>query len=187
MKADFKVIAIAKDTTNFLVEDNMGLVRAVVSKFFRGSGIEDSELYSAGCVGLVAAARTFDASKSKFSTWATRIITQHVINELRRNKADKSVPLSSLEQSDADAVLEDRRSSDLPLHLMKFVTNEDSSETKSESENRRILMDCFLGERSFSEIGRELGISREAVRKRAQKAIERIRIKNSEVFGEYMA
>lgn len=181
------MIAIAKDTTNFLVEDNMGLVKAVVSKFFRGSGIEDSELYSAGCVGLLAAARTFDSSKSKFSTWATRIITQHVIGELRRRKGDKSVPLSSLDDADVDSILEDRRTAGLPLHLVKFVTNKDSSETKSESENRRILLDCFLGERSFSEVGRELGISREAVRKRVQKAIERIRSRNSEAFGEYMA
>ena len=181
------MIAIAKDIADSLVEDNIGLVRAVVSKFFRGSGLEDSDLYSAGCVGLVSAARTYNPSKSKFSTWATRIITQNVINEIRRGRNNnKSIPLSSLDDSEAEACLEDRSPEGLPSHLVGLVTREDKSETKSESENRKILLDVFLGERSLADIGRELGISREAVRKKTQKAISRIRNRNARAFEEYM-
>lgn len=180
------MIALAKNIECSRAEDNLGLVRAVVSKFFRGSGMEDSELYSAGCVGLVEAARTFDPCKSKFSTWATRIITQHVINEIRRGRNEhRSVPLSSLDDDQAEACLEDRRTDGPPSHLVGMLTKSDNSETKSESENRRILLDVFLGERSFADIGRELGISREAVRKKTQKAIDRIRIRNAGVLGEY--
>ena len=188
IEADFIVIAIPKDINGRLAEDNIGLVRAVVCKFFRGSNIEDSELYSAGCVGLVAAARTFDSSKSKFSTWATRIITQHVINEIRRGRKEYgSVPLSSLDENQAADCLEDRRTERLPESLVGILTQSDSSETNSDSENRRILLDVFIGEKSFAEIGRELGISREAVRKKTQRAINRIRSRNAGVLKEYVA
>jgi DNA-directed RNA polymerase sigma subunit (sigma70/sigma32) len=91
-----------------------------------------------------------------------------------------------LDDSEAEACLEDRSPEGVPSYLVGLVTREDKSETKSESENRKILLDVFLGERSLADIGRELGISREAVRKKTQKAISRIRNRNASAFKEYM-
>ncbi|MCD7732467.1 MAG: sigma-70 family RNA polymerase sigma factor [Oscillospiraceae bacterium] len=62
------------------VENNLGLVRLCAGRF-RGKGIEYEELYSAGCVGLVKAVKSFDTSRGvRFSTYAVPVI----LGEIRR-------------------------------------------------------------------------------------------------------
>lgn len=62
------------------VEGNLGLVRLCAGRF-RGKGIEYEELYSAGCVGLVKAVKSFDTSRGvRFSTYAVPVI----LGEIRR-------------------------------------------------------------------------------------------------------
>ena len=62
------------------VESNLGLVHSLANRF-RGRGIEYEELYSAGCVGLVKAAKGFDESRGLcFSTYAVPVI----LGEIRR-------------------------------------------------------------------------------------------------------
>lgn len=41
------------------IEANLGLVRLCANRF-RGKGIEYDDLYGAGCIGLVKAAKAFD-------------------------------------------------------------------------------------------------------------------------------
>lgn len=62
------------------IEENLGLVHALANRF-RGRGIEYEELYSAGCVGLVKAAKGFDEGRGlKFSTYAVPVI----LGEIKR-------------------------------------------------------------------------------------------------------
>ncbi|MCC8195553.1 MAG: sigma-70 family RNA polymerase sigma factor [Ruminococcus sp.] len=62
------------------VENNLGLIRLCAGRF-RGKGIEYEELYSAGCVGLVKAVKSFDTSRGvRFSTYAVPVI----LGEIRR-------------------------------------------------------------------------------------------------------
>jgi RNA polymerase sporulation-specific sigma factor len=62
------------------VENNLGLVHLCANKF-RGKGIEYEELYSAGCEGLIKAARAFDEERGvKFSTYAVPVI----LGEIKR-------------------------------------------------------------------------------------------------------
>ncbi|MCL1832854.1 MAG: sigma-70 family RNA polymerase sigma factor [Oscillospiraceae bacterium] len=62
------------------VEKNLGLVHSLANRF-RGRGIEYEELYSAGCVGLVKAARNFDTQRGlMFSTYAVPVI----LGEIKR-------------------------------------------------------------------------------------------------------
>ncbi len=63
-----------------LAEENLGLVHLCANKF-RNRGIEYDELYSAGCVGLVKASKTFDADRGvRFSTYAVPVI----LGEIKR-------------------------------------------------------------------------------------------------------
>ncbi len=63
-----------------LAEDNLGLVHLCANKF-RGRGIEYEELYSAGCVGLLKAVKSFDTERGvKFSTYAVPVI----LGEIKR-------------------------------------------------------------------------------------------------------
>ncbi len=66
--------------TDEFVENNMGLVHSLAGRF-RGRGIEYEELVSAGCMGLVKAARNFDDTRGLcFSTYAVPVI----LGEMKR-------------------------------------------------------------------------------------------------------
>ncbi|MDR2531423.1 MAG: sigma-70 family RNA polymerase sigma factor [Oscillospiraceae bacterium] len=66
--------------TDEFAERNMGLVHSLAHRF-RGRGIEYEELFSAGCVGLVKAAKCFDTSRGlQFSTYAVPVI----LGEIKR-------------------------------------------------------------------------------------------------------
>lgn len=63
-----------------LAEENLGLVHLCANKF-RGRGVEYEELYSAGCVGLLKAVKSFDTGRGvKFSTYAVPVI----LGEIKR-------------------------------------------------------------------------------------------------------
>lgn len=77
MFATNKAFADAEEVT---VEENLGLVRLCAGRF-RGKGIEYEELYSAGCIGLIKAARAFDKDRGvRFSTYAVPVI----LGEIKR-------------------------------------------------------------------------------------------------------
>lgn len=60
--------------TDEFISENLGLVHSLAHRF-KGRGIEYEELYSAGCMGLVKAAKGFDDSRGlKFSTYAVPVI-----------------------------------------------------------------------------------------------------------------
>lgn len=63
-----------------VAEENLGLVHLCANKF-RGKGIDYDELYSAGCVGLLKAVKSFDTERGvKFSTYAVPVI----LGEIKR-------------------------------------------------------------------------------------------------------
>ena len=66
--------------TDDFIESNFGLVHSLANRF-RNRGIEYEELFSAGCMGLVKAAKGFDESRGLcFSTYAVPVI----LGEIRR-------------------------------------------------------------------------------------------------------
>lgn len=160
------------------VEDHLGLVRAVVYKFCRKCRVEDSELYSVGCIALMKAASSFDPTKSQFSTWATRLIRQRVIEEICRVSKERSV-------SDTDyvakAVCPEPRK---PVHMVSSIVESCDSDSPSEFEGKRVVREHYLKGRSLSDLGRELGMSKEGVRKRVGSAIVALRIKNRRLLED---
>ena len=70
-----------------LIERNMGLVFFIAQKYF-DVGIEGDEAISAGLLGLVKAANSFDpARKIKFSTYAVPMIIGEIRRYLRDNNS----------------------------------------------------------------------------------------------------
>lgn len=69
-----------KSLLDSMVESNLGLVHSCANRF-RGRGVEYEDLYQAGCLGLVKAARNFDSEKGfAFSTYAVPVI----LGEIKR-------------------------------------------------------------------------------------------------------
>lgn len=76
-----------------LVCNNIALVRACASRF-KNRGIEYDDLFQAGNLGLVKAAKKFDASRgTKFSTYAVPVILGE-IKTLFRNNSNMKVSRS---------------------------------------------------------------------------------------------
>ncbi len=72
-----------------LVTENMGLVNMVVRRYM-GHGTEYEDLFQIGAMGLVKAAKNFDASKNlKFSTYAVSKIVGELKTYFRDNGAVK--------------------------------------------------------------------------------------------------
>lgn len=66
--------------TSATAEENLGLVRLCAGRF-KGKGIEYEELYSAGCIGLLKAVKSFDITRGvRFSTYAVPVI----LGEIKR-------------------------------------------------------------------------------------------------------
>ncbi len=62
------------------IENNLGLVHLCANRF-KNKGIDYDDLYSAGCIGLIKAARGFDESRGvMFSTYAVPVI----LGEIKR-------------------------------------------------------------------------------------------------------
>lgn len=173
-----KEIPCSNSTFAVAVEDHLGLLKSCVLKFVRKGRVEDSELYSVGCVALVEAARTFDPSKAKFCTWATRIIRQRIIDEIKRTRRiqeDPTSEMSSLASDDEDGP---------PVHLLDDIMK--NSKGCIGKDDAKMLLGHYLDGRSLSDLGREFGLSKEWVRKKMQTAVSKIRVKNRELMENYL-
>ena len=72
-----------------LIEENIGLVRMAIKRY-RGFGVEDEDLMQIGSVGLIKAARDYDAEKKvQFSTYAVAKIIGEIKTYLRDNGSIK--------------------------------------------------------------------------------------------------
>lgn len=71
----------------------------------------------------------------------------------------------------------DNSKKELPENLLSTLFSEEKSDTEFDKQNKKILMDHFLNNKSWAEIGRELSLTRERVRQRGSEAIEKIREK----------
>ena len=89
---------------------HLGLVAFIANKF--GNTLYDPEdLRSVGAIGLIKAARTFDPTIAKWTTYASRCITNEILMMIRREKKhvyqlslDDSVPMN---KEDCDITFHD--------------------------------------------------------------------------------
>lgn len=152
----------------------MGIVWSLAKKFVRRGSVEDSEIYSAGCLALVEAAKTFDPSRSKFCTWAWQVVRNRMLDEIKRNSRSK-------EKSSPDlASAPDEREKPLPVHMLPEILSNFGG--RENQEDTKMLLGYYLEGKSLSELGREFGFSKEWIRKRMQATVCKIREKNRHVL-----
>lgn len=154
------------------VEDYIGLLSSCVLRFVKNGPVQDSELYSVGCIALMEAAETFDPSKAKFCTWATRLINQRILDEIKRNKRVKESSCAEIESfpEEFDEVA--------PTHIIPKLL-------EGEEEDGLILVGRYMEGKSLSELGKEFGFSKEWMRKRINHAVSRIRRKNRSLLESH--
>jgi RNA polymerase sigma factor (sigma-70 family) len=158
--------------------DHLGLVRQIAVKFvFQYDDLEETDAYQDGLLGLVKAVQTFDSDLGyAFSTWASRLIRNAIIDEHRkRDRIVGGEPLSQVPLEVQDVCLAEQEQPALPVEMLDAFLTPVPGESENESLDRRILVRHYLDGETWAKIGREMGITREAVRKRGDRAIEKIR------------
>jgi len=164
---------------SIVFENNVGLIRKIVANYIdQNQKIEDSEAYSDGCIALIKAHRTYDATKGAFSTWATRMIKQAIIGTYRKNKKNDFELNNDIDQ------IQDVSSLRVSEKTMAVLLKEDEGDSDLEKENKKILIDHYINKISWAEIGRQMNLSKERVRQKGQDAIKRIRIKYKLILDE---
>jgi len=79
--------ALTEAEQNRLIGENMGLVPTIAADF-RGMDVDFEDLLAAGREGLVNAARSFDPSRSRFSTWAGTKIRSAIMDSVRTKPSE---------------------------------------------------------------------------------------------------
>lgn len=160
-----------------LVEENTNLVWEIVHRYFKPTRSQTKEdLFQAGCIGLIGAAKRFDPSKGcEFSTYAHKGIRNSIWTQLNRDKAH-NVKCNSLYGliNGTDLRLEETLH-DNTDHIDSFLTKDQARWVlrQCSSRERFILCKHALGF-TYREIGDMLGISRERVRQLNNRAKEKL-------------
>ena len=72
-----------------IITENIKLVHFMIHKYFRFDPSEYEDIFQIGCIGLCRAAKTYNASKSTFSTYATMCIYKEISAHFRNMRAAK--------------------------------------------------------------------------------------------------
>ena len=100
-----------------LIEHNLRLVAHIIKKYYAGTRDQD-DLISIGTIGLIKAVDTFDGSKGRLATYASRCIENEVLMHFRASKKTaQDVSLSEPIDTDSEG---------RPLTLMDVLAAEDT-------------------------------------------------------------
>lgn len=179
------MIAICEVSKRPKVEDNLGLAaNFVISHFGRKRGriliptggkprkwgipVEDTEEYSIACEALVEAVRTYDLSSgNRFSTYAYHCMKNAFLSRWRK----KAVPLQLVGQQTLESIKENcTLASDPQKQLSVFLADE-----KLDSLDRKMMIEHFLNQKTYAEVGKIYGVTKMRVKQRIDRAIATIR------------
>ncbi len=177
----------SKQAREILIERNLRLV-AHIAKKYQGMDEELADLISIGCVGLIKAVDTFDAGKGRLATYACRCIDNELLMMLRakkktarevslyepigQDKEGKEIQLMDVIEQEQPDVIDHM---ELRGNIEKLYRYLDSCLSPRE---REILLYRYglLGkkEKTQSEIGIQMGISRSYVSRIEKKALKKL-------------
>ena len=178
----------ARKAKEILIERNLRLV-AHVAKKYQNVDEDMEDLISIGCIGLIKAIDTFDASKGRLATYACRCIDNELLMLLRTKKK------TSREVSLFEPIGQDKEGNE--IHLVDVIEQQqsdivDNMERSSNIRKLKALIDGCLTPRereiiimryglgghkaiTQSEIGDSLGISRSYVSRIEKRAISKLK------------
>lgn len=178
----------ARQAKDILIERNMRLV-AHIAKKYQNVDEDMEDLISIGCIGLIKAVDTFDASKGRLATYACRCIDNELLMLLRSKKK------TSREVSLFEPIGQDKEGNE--IHLLDVIEQQqvdivEKMEISSNLKKLFSLLDACLTSRereiiifryglngqpeiTQNEIGSRLGISRSYVSRIEKKALGKLR------------
>jgi RNA polymerase primary sigma factor len=165
---------------NRIIRANQGLVVSIVRKF-AGAGRDFFDLVSDGNISLLRAAERFDFARGiRFSTYATYAISRDFSRTIRREHIRRSRFLTG--RPDLFPLVADHRGEDGPAGTREELTAlEIGSLLGHLAERERMIIVRRFGltenKWTLTQLGRELGISKERVRQIESNALRKLREK----------
>ncbi|HBA70021.1 MAG TPA: RNA polymerase subunit sigma-70 [Lachnospiraceae bacterium] len=177
----------AREAREILIERNLRLV-AHIAKKYQNVDEEMEDLISIGTIGLIKAVSSFDSSKGKLSTYASRCIDNELLMLLRsKKKTSKEVSLYEPIGTDKEGneinlldIIEAEQSDvldrmELAVNLKKLGRMLQNLEER-EKEIIFLRYGLMTGkEVTQREIGERLGISRSYVSRIEKRALNKLR------------
>ena len=177
----------AKEAREILIERNLRLV-AHIAKKYQNVDEEMEDLISIGTIGLIKAVSSFDSSKGKLSTYASRCIDNELLMLLRsKKKTSKEVslyePIGTDKEGNEINLLDIIESEQVDvIGRMEFAVNLKKLgkilQNLEEREKEIIFLRYGLAtgkEVTQREIGENLGISRSYVSRIEKRALNKLR------------
>lgn len=177
----------AKEAREILIERNLRLV-AHIAKKYQNVDEEMEDLISIGTIGLIKAVSSFDSSKGKLSTYASRCIDNELLMLLRsKKKTSKEVslyePIGTDKEGNEINLLDIIESEQVDvIDRMEFAVNlkKLGSILKNLEEREKEIIFLRYGlatgkEVTQREIGEKLGISRSYVSRIEKRALNKLR------------
>ncbi len=177
----------AKEAREILIERNLRLV-AHIAKKYQNVDEEMEDLISIGTIGLIKAVSSFDSSKGKLSTYASRCIDNELLMLLRsKKKTSKEVslyePIGTDKEGNEINLLDIIESEQVDvIGRMEFAVNLKKLgkilQNLEEREKEIIFLRYGLAtgkEVTQREIGEKLGISRSYVSRIEERALNKLR------------
>jgi len=170
-----------------LVTDNLGYV-ITLARQYKSDILSTDDLISEGTIGMMKAARKYDASRGKpFVTFAAPYIRRSIEAAISRldgdtdiRSTDESLPVGSRNNYTLLNVLEDPNAPKSDAALEQSTLSDDCIRVMGVLNDREqaIVQRCFgIGteRRTMAEIGTELGLKRERVRQVRDCAVRKLR------------
>ena len=195
-KEEAKQLSLLKEGTpeeanaakEMLIEHNLRLVAHIIKKY-QISDEEPDDLLSIGTIGLIKAIGSFDESKGRLATYACRCIENEILMLLRgKKKTARDISLyESIGQDKegneiqlVDVIEQDQMDAcdryELGENIKKLREMLQTSLTKREREILLLRYGLADGEeRTQSQIGKRMGISRSYVSRIEKRALGKLR------------
>ena len=178
----------ANAAREMLIERNLRLVAHVIKKY-QIAEEEPEDLLSIGTIGLIKAINSFDEGKGRLATYACRCIDNEILMLLRSKKK------TSREVSLFESIGQDKEGNEIQLMDVIEQGQMDIADRLELNENvkklrtllgevltprERVILLLRYGlidgeERTQSQIGKQMGISRSYVSRIEKRALEKLR------------
>lgn len=195
---------VVNETLDDLVKSNKHFVEEVVRSFTGSSKhVDKDDLIQEGFIALIEAKKNFSAEKNtKFSTYAYQCIDWRLHKYYRKSCNKKYVVFNE----EAEGIESQNNQEDKPERKPgKFIPEKEipcyedeiqqktniqrefieSAIDKLQDDERLIIRTRFYEEKTLEEIGECLGISKEGVRKKEVKALEKLKfiLRKDYIYG----
>ena len=167
--------------------EHLGLVRYIANKY---PNMDFDDAVSAGSLGLVKAADTFDESKGiKFATYAARCINNEILMEFRKNKKhrgvlsiDFAINNEGEEYNAAEFTEELGYYDDDRLEREAELIDLRTAVSKLNERERQIIELRYYGEKSQKQAADLLGISQSYISRLERRILQKLKGKLNEIY-----